>query len=593
MARTGAVDVSMAIRYRDRHVSTPPPDEPSAKPRPRPGRKRRTWPRELLGLGILAAFWLVTNSRVLSTFFYKVYNQSGHVDSLGQIWMSWWAQQAIYSDTYSVLYCPLINTPIGSEVFTYDLAFLHVLTSGLLRPHLGPIGCLNAVFVTGVALSLAGVYLLLRQFNRTRVLCAGLACLSVMYILCVNPDYSDLELNNMGFMTLTVALWIRLLRRGSKVLLVATGLLLALTGLSQMYYGADVYLLLGLAMLMAPLRLAPVARPVRAVWFSTGVVIGTGLVLTLLPMIPSMQILSHIDVVPSAYELADCHEMADRSLDAWAVIPVLPLAAMALVARTRRLWFWVAAVAMFLLLALGPCLTFGETSWGDTEIPAPFVLLRNWLPFVWRLSFPLRFGRMAILAMAIFFCVWEVVIRKRYRYGLRGQVAVVAGLLLAMHLLAPLAVNRTPGVAPDLRLRVANALMPEVPAVLHTMAADGEDYAVLDLLCDETHPAWSAYYQVVHGKAIAGTPTQPAFLQDPQRPTSRLTRFQQDFCDEQLYAPPSVEWLQEQGVRYVMVHYELTLELGPQWVASWDGAYGEPLFYNEGLPRIYAIPAAP
>jgi hypothetical protein len=572
---------------RDRDLTEQPtPAGPARK------RKQRAWPRELLGIGILVAFWLVTNSRVLSTFFYKVYNQSGHVDSLGQIWMSWWAQQAIYSDRYSILFCPLINTPIGSEVFTYDLAFMHVLTSGLLRPHLGPIGALNAVFVTGVALSLAGVYLLLRQFNRTRVLCAGLACLSVMYILCVNPDYSDLELNNMGFMTLTVALWIRLLRKGGKALIAATGLLLALTGLSQMYYGADVYLMLGLALLMAPLKLAPVTRNVKVVWVSTGAVIGIGLVLTLLPMIPSMQILSHINVVPPDYDLADCHEMADRSLKAWAVIPVLPLAVMAVVGRTRRLWFWVAAVAMFLLLALGPCLTFGDTSLGDTQVPAPFILLRKWLPFVWRLSFPLRFGRMAIVAMAIFFCVWELVIRKRYRYGARTQAAVVAGLLVAMHLLAPLAVNRTPGVAPDLNLRVDNALMPEVPAVLHTMAADGEDYAVLDVLCDETHPAWAAYYQVVHGKPIAGTPTQPAFLQDPQRPTSRLTRFQKDFCDEALYSPPSIEWLQEQGVRYVMVYYLLTLELGPEWVASWDGAYGEPVFYNEGLPRIYAIPPA-
>jgi hypothetical protein len=90
--------------------------------------------RDAVAAGALMALWAYKSLTIVMALNTRAYQGGDDVDSLGQFWMSWWASEAFYTPGRQLFFCPLINYPDGSTVFDANIAYLHVLASGLLPP---------------------------------------------------------------------------------------------------------------------------------------------------------------------------------------------------------------------------------------------------------------------------------------------------------------------------------------------------------------------------------------------------------------------------------------------------------------------------
>ncbi|NIV29023.1 MAG: hypothetical protein GWN58_05795, partial [Anaerolineae bacterium] len=170
----------------------------------------------------------------------------------------------------------------------------------------------------------------------------------------------------------------------------------------------------------------------------------------------------------------------------WAYVGLVPvmLALFAAISRPREALPWVLMGLMFFVLALGPNLRFAGEVYPAVRLPYG---LAQGLFSAAGLNTPNRFNMgmmmVAVSALVGLACAWLYA-----RFKKSWLLGIAATLIAFEYLVAPL-----PTVLP-----------PAHSGFYSQMAADGEDYAVVDLPL--TRPAGEVhrYYQTIHGKPIVG-----------------------------------------------------------------------------------------
>ena len=496
----------------------------------------------LLGL---AGFWIWQLWRVFADLDDLHYGDPGpHVDAAGQLWMAWWAERALGSPELDLFHCPLLNHPVGSEALSYDLAFSHALAAGALRPWLGPLGAINGVFAAVVLFDLVAIYLLLRQLTRGALLAAAGACSVVLLAVCHPPDFLDLEVCNLGWLALALASWLALLRHRRPWLLATTVLAIGLTCLSQMYYGLSLVgiLVIGAWVPPAPDGRFPSARPPARL---TLAVLAAGLVLAALPLLPSIVSALQVGLFPAAHppDAPDTSHLEHTGLGWRALLAVPALAVVAALTRTRAAWVLLVCAALLLLAAIGPPLVVGSDR--GSAVPAPWTWLSQHAPLLWRIHFPRRFGIVALLVGALLIAeahrVWT---------GDGARSAPLRSLSAAILISVLLLVG-------CLAIRSAIAWPPTAPVPAGPPAASSG----FDLACGRFADR-VAYDQAVHGRPIAGTPLRPGDIEAGDEDASPATRHLRFYCDDPrvAIAPPTPEWLREQGIGHVVLRRDSLLD---------------------------------
>jgi hypothetical protein len=174
-------------------------------------------------------------------------------------------------------------------------------------------------------------------------------------------------------------------------------------------------------------------------------------------------------------------------------VPIVVLTALVIAWRMgwRPSRWWTVLAVTFGALALGP---FVHIAGMNTYIPGPWALLR-YVPMLGLARTPARFSVVMMLAVAVLFAAALEWIGRRYPKHRRALLAVVAALLVAELLPAPLILHSA-----------------AVPKFYQRVAAAPEDVRVLELptgIRDGTSSlgnfsARSQYFQTVHGKPLIG-----------------------------------------------------------------------------------------
>lgn len=542
--------------------------------------------KDALALMVLMLFWTFLCKDIFAGFFTHVYSSATEIDAIGQFWMSWWAQKAMATDGMSLFFCPLLNAPIGAEVFTFDVAFVHILISALLRPMLGMAGSINALFVYGLALSLVGTYAFLRQITTSRILACSLAAIPVIYTTALS-SHIDIEQVNFGYVTLALALWIHLQERGGKTLTIITGLLIGITCITQMYYGVEAYLLIGLAVLGSVFGYGPTQTGFAPVRKRSVAVMVIGAAVTLPILAPSVWTIAKVDVFKPLPLLPGAGIFSEHFLSLWHLLPLIFMgfAVLIIACKEPRAWFWLGAFAMFLLLAFGPYLVVDN----DTKLPMPFWFLRQLVPLFWRLSMPVRFGRMALIVLMALFAVLQMRLFKRYANSQVAKAIIIIVFVYCGNFVGPMMMGGAPTFLPVVHPVYADPIE-KAPKQIIAIGNDGEDFTIFDLRCDED-AEWSAYYQIFHEKPISGTPLLTNELRS-LAPPSAITEMQRALCiatETQQYPPlPEMNWWKSQNVRYMFLASSFIKKAGVDFMSGWDRMYGPPVYVLDRI-SIYDL----
>lgn len=554
----------------------------------------RWWPDALAVLWLIG-FWLWKCSDVFRRFFDALYGVAAGIDGTGMVWMSWWAHQAFSSPDYALFYTPLLNYPVGAEVFTYDVAYLHILLAGLLHSWLGLIGSINFVFVVGVLSGLIGTYVLVRQVTPSRVLAAGMAMLPVMFGLFTDWDAADLAVVNYGFFALALAAWLAMTGSHGRKWVIPTGALIALTLVAQMYYGIALFVVLGVAMVLAALRVTPSDGPRFVVWRRTAAATAIGLALALPHVVIS---LGGIRPMGRAIVAAPLSEVCapDWRFGFWLAWLLVGLGVLAAIGLSRRMWFWFVACGAVLLLGIDkPCFHLGG---GDAWlIPGPAALLKNYVPYLWRMTFPARLLRIAMVLVPVFLAAWSTAVIGRWSLRRRPAAAVMGIALLLGALAVPILSGRLDPTQPWGRMvrtdGVVRALRPfpttpgpDVPAVFEEIRDEAGDFAIFDLDCRRSSEL-SMFLQTVHERPIPGDFIRPHELPEP----SELTILQRDLCRDENTPLPEIDWWRQRQVKYALLHNDPGGEAGGDFLTRWETRFGSPVFRDATL-SLYKITAS-
>lgn len=514
------------------------------------------------------------------------------VDAIGMNWMSWWAEKSIYSSAYSFFHCPLINFPLGADTVGYDIAFLHVWLTGLLRPLLGMYGAVNLVYVAALLLSLVATYFLVRQVHPSPLFSAALASLPLVYATRFANGWVDVELANLGLMYGAVAVWLAAMKRDSWRLAVLAGLLMAIAGMAQMYYGLNLFLFFFLVLIFSLLgwRIAPETSLAkwRLTWLTLGV--GAG---GMLPFGLSALGNLRVDFTVKPWPLfPDSYLGIVQDGREFSVFLAVLVLAFLLIFYWRKLpsvRFWLLACMVLLLFAAG---FHARLGFPKPFIPLPSLFLKNYVPYFWRLNFTDRFARLAIGLLPVILALLERYWASRLaRRGL-ARLALAVVVLWLGSLLAPLMIGRPVAWLPELD-GIRTWSMPSPPEY-RERAKRPDSLAVFSLFCGYNVEA-IAYFQTFHQKPIVGDPLRPPAI--PVKNESDLSKYQRELCRDVLAGKPvswpTADWWLRQGVGYLELSRTLLANVDDAYLATWEDEYGDPVTVNQYTRTYEMFPRQP
>lgn len=545
--------------------------------------------KEAAAICFLILFWLFFCGNLFAEFFTKTYLMEINVDSVGQFWMSWWIHAALTMPDASFFFSHMLNYPVGAEVLTYDVAFLNLFISGALRSWLGTFGSINAVFAGSLLLSLFGCYFLLRQFTVSRLLAAFFSLIPFAFASMQGAGFVDVDLANIGFLTISMALWAAALRSSKKSLTVFAGVMTGLTCIAQMYFGIDLIILFTFVIAASFSRFLPMDEDEADIRKKSIWIVIIGVLLALPFLLPSAGSLSKIGSGPPMPFFANFKPgVAASPLLVYSLLTIIPLAALTylLGKRSDNTRFWFLSFSIFAIFAAG---THVRVFGWDLYIPLPFILVKKIVPFFWRFNFTDRFGRMAMILMAVFLVLIYARIARRFHLSKGFSIFSGAALWMLGFFLAPLMIGLAPqGVSALRPFPVYPALSLETPEIkdrLEDMAKDGQSYVVFDLYCGN-FAEHSLVAQLYHQKPIANDPLRGEELGAPQD-LSDLALLKARLCrvspDDPPAAIPPVEWWKSQQVRYVIVPGLFTEHTSAQMVEAIDSLFGPPEFSEKNL----------
>ena len=522
-------------------------------------------------VGALILFWMFLCHRLFANFSTHFFISPYDVDAVGHFWLSWWASKAVYSPDLSLFFCPYLNYPIGAETFTYHVAYIHIFLAGLFRPILGAAAAINLMYVWGVLLNLMGMYALVRQVSNSRIFCAAIAIIPTIYASAL-VEVIDVEQVNLGYMMIALALWLAAMKSRNKLLLVACGIMVGVTCITQMYYGISLSVLIALAIAADKFGIGPFEQSAGPIVRKTVIAYALAGAIVLPVMLPTIKTLSKISMYQSLAFLPENEESLELFMGPWNLVPILILGAMIWFAakRDRVLWFWFIATCSFLFLAIGPYIAIGEQ-----RIPMPFWLLRQTIPLFWRLSMPVRFGRIAVICLVIFFAIYHKRVIQRLTFAREIRPIVFVGLFYLATLIAPLLVDGTPSLLPQIRPVTAHEVR-HPPEVFKSIGLLDDQSPIFDLHCEQD-AEMGAYYQVFHEKPINGLPLVAQNLRKIFE-YSEMTWLREAFCKAENASEvppiPDAAWWEKRGVRFLALSTIYAERMGPEFLEQWENRVG-------------------
>jgi hypothetical protein len=477
-----------------------------------------------LALFVTAPVWLDPRGTVL-----------GHpgADTYNHLWGYWQVATAL-GDGESPLHTLLLRFPEGGALWFIDM--FGALVSAPLQALAGPAVALNTVVTLRVALAALGAGLLAYQVTGSR---AGAAVAGVIYGA---SPYALGQIHNgitetlaLGWLPLT--LWGALRFRadpGRRSGLLA-GVLLAITALTNWYYGLFAVLAL-LPLVLQALGPGLRARAIRphlvwpvaaagvlvlpALWAFRGTLVAADGLVSRDADFVERTLWAHNMVDALAFwvpiQSPNLKALFDEDL---VVIVYAGLVALCLAAwgawRRRAARPWLVGAGVAWVMALGPYLYVGgryQALPGGDWLPLPFLFFFEPFPLLRPLSHAYRFTVPLQLCVAVL-AAWGVTALAVRLGRSERAVALVAGALITAELAllspAPFPVSTAPA---------------RVPVVYSAIPQDG---AVLDLPVSLQVLARSRYnlYQIGHGRPI------PYGLNDPTPPLFQVNRLARSAVD--------------------------------------------------------------
>ena len=281
---------------------------------------------------------------------------------------------------------------------------------------------------------------------------------------------------------------------------------------------------------------------------------------------------------PAATRLSQVFSSSTSERMVFAGYIPLALAGYAVWTRRRKAGFWLASGVVFFILALGPYL---HVAGRQLPIPLPYLGLYRLVPFFSIARSVSRFDVMVMLCLAVLAAL-----------GLQGvlrRLPARRGIFVASLGVALVCLEFLPVPYPLTEV--------EVPSFYESLAAEPEEYAILELPMNWDRPA-HLLYQTAHRKPIiAGYVTRPNPLSIVERvPVLQHFRFLgADIIvqDPKEIAPEVFDYM---GVRYVIVH-DYMLPPGREREATLalveDVFGGQVPVYEDGRITVYLTEGQP
>jgi len=325
----------------------------------------------------------------------------GYIDTYLSYWLDWWAEMWIWGGKPSLFFSDLVNYPLGgASALSYSMAFLHTLLVGLIQPAVGPSAAINLVVMLGLALSLAAIFFVVRAVSGNGYLSAALAILVVTYGLARGNCLLDPELTFLAYTAFALFAWSRYVERGGWRWLAVAAFLIGFTGFAHAYYGIALLACLGTAVVVSFCGVSFSGLESGTMLRRSSIALAVGLGLTLLFHARNVGNLLSVDKASALQNWfsppwGDRYTIVDGAL---VVGSALAPAAVGWLWRIPNAAVWGLMCLPVAVISLGVNLH----GWGpDQSVNMPLHWAREYLPFIWRLTFPQRFVAPLLVGMAI------------------------------------------------------------------------------------------------------------------------------------------------------------------------------------------------
>lgn len=241
--------------------------------------------------------------------------------------------------------------------------------------------------------------------------------------------------------------------------------------------------------------------------------------------------------------------------------------------------YWLGCFAFFLILSLGPTITFSDWSAKGVYNPV-YIFMYLFFPMFHKVAVPFRYLALALLGLGIMasFGLRQLCAAQQSRLKWAAALAVPLCLAAEIALISPL-----PWPLP--------AAPAQVPAVYELIAQEPGDFAVIDFPFERPHtqliPGEYFYYQTQHHKAI------------PYRTSGVLSTevarnaFMEELSNAQFGVPSSAairqrmaegaQRLNALGFRYLILHRDILGELMLGYLQrALQPVFGDPVIFADG-----------
>jgi hypothetical protein len=453
-----------------------------------------------LGLTLIFTYPLVT---VMTTHYA---GESGG-DAPVYVWNMWWMKKSLLELHSSPLETDFIFHPVGINLGLHTLGATQGVLYVPLSLALGDVAAANVVVLLTFIISALAAYALARHYhaNRGGAFLAGAAFAFCPYRLARLAGHYDLL--STEWIPLFLLCFSRAMDRSrrSRAPLVLAGLTAAACGYANLSYLVFLALIAIIFVFDRLVRERAAWRPLllrAALMLAVACILLSPLFISIARALSRWTYLPYPGTMRYSADLASYFLpgpsqnllggplgfAASRNLTESIVFPgYLPWLFGVFALLNRRLRrthaLWIAVLALFLLLSLGPMLRVAGHS---TGVPLPFALLQK-LPLLNNLRAPARFALLVVLALAMLTsAAWTALMRSvRLRSVQLVMTSAAAAVLLAEIASVPIPLFAA-----------------ETPAVFRAIGAEPGDFAVVEIPGIDQVPGRLMHHQTSHGKRI-------------------------------------------------------------------------------------------
>ncbi len=278
---------------------------------------------------------------------------------------------------------------------------------------------------------------------------------------------------------------------------------------------------------------------------------------------------------------------------------VLALSIFAIVLRRKEkeVQFWALSAVLFMLMVLGPVLhVMGsiQTSWNIFNIPMPYMLAFNYIPFIGDSRTPDRFDVLVMLSFAVlagYGLARLMALAKTPRKG--TIIALIAATLIIFEFVSVPAISTV-----------------DVPAFYQQLGQDTGNYAVIEIPASVNYEAGlkCEYYETISDKPMVGgqIPRTPADASNFEINTPLIDDISdpdlgQGLSGKDIFIQNDTEIgntvLKYYNISYVILHTDYMDNMSPTWVENdmmiLNATLNESPTYAGDNLVVYKVPQAP